>query len=100
MNILILPIAVPLLTAIILLLSPGNPRLQRWISFSGSLVMAAAAVCLFLRAQQHGFLVLQAGGWPAPFGITLVADLLASMLVAATAIVGVAVTGSAFAGVD
>lgn len=100
MNILVLPIAVPLLTAIILLLAPGKPRLQRWISFSGSLMTATAAILLFVRAQQHGIVVLQAGGWPAPFGITLVADLLASMLVVATAIVGVAVTGSAFAGVD
>src|SRR5688572_32557948 len=100
MNTLILPIALPLLTAIILLLAPGKPRLQRWISFAGSLVMAAAAVLLFVRTQQHGILVLQAGGWPAPFGITLVADLLASMLVVATGIVGVAVTASAFVGVD
>jgi multicomponent Na+:H+ antiporter subunit D len=100
MNALVLPIVLPLLTAIILLLAPGKPRLQRWISFGGSLVMAAAAALVFVQTQQHGILVLQAGGWPAPFGITLVADLLASMLVVATAIVGVAVTGSAFAGVD
>jgi multicomponent Na+:H+ antiporter subunit D len=55
---------------------------------------------LFVRTQQHGIIVLQAAGWPAPFGITLVADLLASMLVVATGIIGVAVTASAFAGVD
>ena len=62
--------------------------------------MAASALSLFIRVQQEGILVLQAGGWPAPFGITLVADLLASMLLVATGIVGVAVTGSSFAGVD
>jgi multicomponent Na+:H+ antiporter subunit D len=100
MNTLVLPIALPLLTAILLLLAPGKPRLQRWISFAGSLAMAAAAVLLFVQVERHGILVLQAGGWPAPFGITLVADLLASMLVTATGIVGVAVTASAFAGVD
>lgn len=100
MNALAAPIVLPLLTAIILLLAPGKPRLQRWISFAGSLAMAASGVFLFVRVQQHGILVLQSGGWPAPFGITLVADLLASMLVVATGIVGVAVTASAFAGVD
>jgi multicomponent Na+:H+ antiporter subunit D len=100
MNALVLPIATPLLTAAILLLAPRKPKLQRWISFIGSLGMAASAVFLFIRVQHEGFLVLQAGGWPAPFGITLVADLLASMLLVAVGIVGVAVTGSSFAGVD
>src|SRR5690242_18765639 len=100
MNLLVVPMAIPLFTAIILLLAPRRPRLQRWIGFAGSLAMTATAVSLFLRTQQQGILVLQAGGWPAPFGITLVADLLASMLVLATAIVGVAITGTAFSGVD
>jgi multicomponent Na+:H+ antiporter subunit D len=44
--------------------------------------------------------VLQISAWPAPFGITLVADLLAAMLVVAVGVVGVSVTGVAFAGVD
>lgn len=100
MNAIVFPIIIPLLTAIILVLAPGGARVQRWISFAGSLAMTTAAVLLFARTQQQGILVMQAGGWPAPFGITLVADLLASMLVVATGIVGIAVTSSAFAGVD
>jgi multicomponent Na+:H+ antiporter subunit D len=100
MNGLILPIVIPLLTAAILLLAPHTPKLQRWISFIGSLAMAAAAVLLFIRVQQEGIIVLQSGGWQPPFGITLVADLLAAMLVLAVGIVGVAVTGASFAGVD
>jgi multicomponent Na+:H+ antiporter subunit D len=100
MNALVLPIITPLLTAAILLVAPRKPKLQRWISFVGALCMAAAALFLFVHVQHEGIIVLQAGGWPAPFGITLVADLLASMLLVATAIVGVAVTGSSFAGVD
>ena len=100
MNALVLPIITPLFTAGILLLAPKKPLVQRWISFVGSLLMAGSAVFIFSRVQQEGFVVLQAGGWPAPFGITLVADLFASMLLVAVGIVGVAVTGSSFAGVD
>jgi multicomponent Na+:H+ antiporter subunit D len=100
MNALVLPIITPLLTAAILLLAPRKPLVQRWISFAGSLGLAASAVFIFIRVQQAGIVVLQAGGWPAPFGITLVADLLASMLLVAVGIVGVAVTGASFAGVD
>ena len=44
--------------------------------------------------------MLQVGGWPAPFGITLVADLLSAVMVVMVGVIGVAVTGSAFAGVD
>ena len=55
---------------------------------------------LFRRVEADGIQVLQIGGWPAPFGITLVADLLAAMLVVAVGVVGVAVTAAAFAGVD
>lgn len=100
MNALVLPIVTPLLTAAILLLVARKPEIQRWTSFIGSLCLAASTVWVFLCVQQEGIIVLQAGGWPAPFGITLVADLLASMLLVAVGIVGVAVTGSSFAGVD
>lgn len=97
---LVLPILVPLGTAVALLLAPARPLLQRWIAFSGSLVHLTAGIVLFRSVESGGIEVLQVGNWPAPFGITLVADLLASMLVVATGIVGVAVTASAFAGVD
>jgi multicomponent Na+:H+ antiporter subunit D len=100
MNALVLPIIVPLLTAAVLLLSPRRPLLQRWISFGGSIIEALAAIALFVHVQQHGIQVLQSGEWPAPFGITLVADLLSAMLVAATAIVGIAVTATSFVGMD
>ena len=55
---------------------------------------------LFRRVDAAGIQVLQVSGWPAPFGITLVADLLAAMLVVAVGVVGVAITAAAFAGVD
>ena len=54
MNALVLPIVTPLLTAAILLLAPRQPKLQRWISFVGSLGMAASALSLFIRVQQEG----------------------------------------------
>ena len=55
---------------------------------------------MFLRVNAAGIQVLQISGWPAPFGITLVADLLAAMLVVAVGVVGVAITVVAFSGVD
>ena len=97
---LVLPIIVPLATAVVLLFVPRRAVLQRAIAFAGSLTLLGSAVILFRQVEADGYAVVQVGGWPAPFGITLVADLLAAMLVVAVGVVGVAVTASAFAGVD
>jgi multicomponent Na+:H+ antiporter subunit D len=100
MRALVLPILVPLSTAAILLLAPKRPLLQRWIALTGSLLLLGSTFMLFQRVEGEGIQVLQVSGWPAPFGITIVADLLAAMLVLMVGVVGVAVTAAAFAGVD
>jgi multicomponent Na+:H+ antiporter subunit D len=100
MRALALPILVPLSTAAVLMLAPRRPGPQRWISLAGSLVLLASAVMIFVQVNSAGVQVLQVSGWPAPFGITLVADLLAALLVVAVGVVGVAIAGVAFAGID
>jgi multicomponent Na+:H+ antiporter subunit D len=100
MNTLVLPILVPLVTAILMLLLPARPNRQRWISLIGSVLLLGASVVLFREVDTKGIQVLQVSSWAAPFGITLVADLLSAMLVVATGIVAVAIAGAAFAGVD
>src|SRR3954447_19497610 len=95
-----LPILFPLLTAIVLHLLPQRGRLLRVVAFCGSLAVLTAAVWIFVLVQHAGIQVLQVGSWPAPFGITLVADLFSSLLVLMVGIIGVAVTGSSFSGVD
>ena len=100
MNLLALPILVPLMTAAIMLLAPSRPMLQRRLAVAGSIALLGSGVALFSRVEGNGIQVLQLGGWPAPFGITLVADLLSALLVLAVGVVAVAVSGAAFAGVD
>jgi multicomponent Na+:H+ antiporter subunit D len=97
---LLLPILIPLLTAVILLLAPARPLLQRWIAFTGSAGQLAAALVLFVQVQYEGYVVTQMADWAAPFGITLVADVLSSILVVAVGIVGLSVCSASFAGVD
>jgi multicomponent Na+:H+ antiporter subunit D len=96
---LVLPIAVPMCTAAILLLMP-QPRVRRWVALCGSLVLLGCGVELFRYVQAAGIQVLHVGNWPAPFGISLVGDTLSAALVVAVGVVGVAVTGYGFAGVD
>ena len=100
MKALVLPILVPMATAAIMLLTTRRPALQRWIGLAGALGLLASAIAVFRQVDAGGIQVLQVSGWPAPFGITLVSDLLTSLLLTAVGIVAVAVTGAAFAGVD
>jgi multicomponent Na+:H+ antiporter subunit D len=95
-----LPILLPLCTAMALHLLPQRSRLLRVVAFAGSLGAIGAAVAIFLRVERAGIQVLQVGSWPAPFGITLVADVFSAMMVVMVAVIGAAVTGSSFAGVD
>jgi multicomponent Na+:H+ antiporter subunit D len=100
MNLLVLPIIVPLATAALMLFAPKRVQEQRWIALAGSAGLLASGVALFRLVERNGIQALQLSGWPAPFGITLVADLLASLLVVAVGIVAMAVCTAAFAGVD
>jgi multicomponent Na+:H+ antiporter subunit D len=97
---LVLPILMPLLTAIVLHLLPQRSRLLRTFAFAGSLGTLAAAASIFVKVQTGGIEVLHVASWPAPFGITLVADLLSAVMIVMVSVIGVAVTASAFAGVD
>jgi multicomponent Na+:H+ antiporter subunit D len=95
-----LPILLPLLTAIVLHLLPQRGRLLRVVAFIGSLGTLVSAALIFSRVQWAGIQVLQVASWPAPFGITLAADLFSAVMVVMVSVIGVAVTSSSFAGVD
>jgi|SRR5688572_3763784 len=100
MRALVLPILVPLSTVIVLLVAPRRPLVQRSIALAGSVALLLSGLLLFRRVVADGIQVLQISNWSAPFGITLVADLLAAMLVVSVGVVAVAITAAAFAGVD
>jgi multicomponent Na+:H+ antiporter subunit D len=95
-----LPILVPLLTAIALHLLPQRSRLLRVVAFAGSVVLLVTAAWIFVRVQRAGIQVLQVASWPAPFGITLVADVFSAVMLVMVSVIAAAVTASSFAGVD
>ena len=97
---LVLPILIPLATAIAISMMPQRPQLLRAVAFAGAVGILAAAVAVLARVEAGGIQVLQIGAWPAPFGITLVADLFSALLVVMVGVVGVVVTGNSFSGVD
>ncbi len=83
------------LVGVVLTLSLGRwPRLQRTTSalVGGcyALTVGAAVWTLVLRPDAPGAAAYQVGGWPAPFGITLVLDGLSAFMLVIAAVVGLA----------
>jgi multicomponent Na+:H+ antiporter subunit D len=95
-----LPILLPLVTAVTLQFLPHRPKLQRLVAFGGALAILTVAIAILLRVAGRGIQVLQVASWPAPFGITLVADLFSALLVLMVGILGTAITAHSFSGVD
>ncbi|MFC0268715.1 Na+/H+ antiporter subunit D [Kushneria aurantia] len=87
----ILPILIPLLSGALSLLFWRSRTVQRVLGVVGTGALMIAAFVLFFRVQQEGYVVLQLGGWQAPYGISLVADLLGAIMVVLTGIIGFAV---------
>lgn len=92
MNILLLlPILIPFLTAVAALLAWQQRRLQRVLGVVGAAGLLGAALGLLVSVAQNGIQVVQIGNWPAPFGITLVADLFSAIMVGLAGLMGLMV---------
>ncbi|MCH8521282.1 proton-conducting transporter membrane subunit [Glycocaulis sp.] len=96
----ILPIVVPLIAAGLCAVLWLRPTLQRWATLAGMVALAASAFGLLLAVMEQGVLATQPGNWAAPFGISVVADPLSALGVAAASLVALAVAVYAFRGVD
>ncbi|MCR2823594.1 Na+/H+ antiporter subunit D [Lederbergia panacisoli] len=81
-NLLILPIVIPLITAVILMFFAKKVTIQRWISAISMTGTFITSLILLHKIDQNGIQTLNLGNWPAPFGITLVSDMLSALLVA------------------
>jgi multicomponent Na+:H+ antiporter subunit D len=69
-----LPVLLPLVGAALSILFGRSRRVQRTIALSTLTAVLGMAVALLVEVDRHGPVSVQAGGWPAPVGITLIAD--------------------------
>ena len=76
-----LPIVLPLVAAALSLTLHRWPALQRVLGVGVMIATLTSSVALFLAVDGDGIGATQVGGWPAPFGITLVADLFSAVMV-------------------
>jgi len=88
----ILPVAIPALAApFALLLMRRRRALAVGIGFAACLAQLAVAVLLMTRVSGGTILAYALGDWPAPFGIVLVADRLAALMLVLTAVLALIV---------
>lgn len=81
-----LPVVVPLVGAGLTLALYRSARAQRSISVLALLIVVAATVGLMMEVSGDPISV-QVGGWPAPMGITLIADRVSSLMLLVSSIV-------------
>lgn len=84
----LIPVLLPLLAGTLLLLLRGTLPLEarRWINL-GAVAGQVVLALLILSAVGGGHILVYAlGGWPAPYGIVLVADRLAAWMLLVTAL--------------
>ncbi|WP_151736912.1 Na+/H+ antiporter subunit D [Paenibacillus tengchongensis] len=99
-NVLVLPVLIPLCTAVILFFFKEKIRLQRGISTVSGLLNLFTAILLVSHIHREGILTLEMGGWAAPYGIVFVGDMLAALLVMMTAVVSFAVLLYSFQSIE
>ena len=75
-----LPIVIPLVAAALSILVGRSRTAQRAVGLTTLAILLAISVVLFVQVDREGTLVAEAGGWPGPMGIVLVADRFAAVL--------------------
>ena len=88
-NLLLFPILIPLLFAAILLFFPKNVSMQRTTAAGGAVATLIAVLFLLFKVKADGVQAVTLGSWDAPFGITMVSDMLSVLLVLSATIITV-----------
>lgn len=88
---LVLPLVIPLTTAAVSLLAWRRLTVQRALAVVGTASLLGAGGALLAFVWKTGIRATQMGAWPAPFGITLVADLFSAIMVVLAGLIGFAV---------
>lgn len=99
-NISIYPIIIPFFTGILLIFFHKHIIVQRVISTISLIVAISISLLLIATIKNEGVQTLNLSNWDAPFGITLVSDMLSALLVLTTNIVALCCILYSFKGID
>lgn len=88
-NIVILPILIPVVMGLMMVIFPKNIRFHQLLSMIAVLALGLVSILLMDDIKENGIQTLQVGGWEAPFGISIVADMFSTLLVLSSSVVSV-----------
>ncbi len=97
---LVAPILTPMATSALVFLAPADRMVRGGINVIGSGALALLGAILLWSVWLDGPIAANMGSWPAPFGITLIADLFSAVMVLVAGLVGLAVAVYAIADID
>ncbi|MEK6476768.1 proton-conducting transporter membrane subunit [Catalinimonas sp. 4WD22] len=87
----ITPLLSPFLGGILCIFFWKRLKAQKAIYLFFTLITLLGSFMLFQQVQEQGMLSIQAGNWKAPFGITLIVDMLSALMLCASAILGLVI---------
>ncbi|MGO2132695.1 MAG: monovalent cation/H+ antiporter subunit D [Halomonas sp.] len=97
----VLPVALPLLTAMLLLFKRhGQVRFKRVVSVASTFLLALVSAVLVMQAAGGEITYYALGNWQPPFGIVLVLDRLSALMVLLTSLLALGCVIFACAGED
>ncbi|WP_210471129.1 Na+/H+ antiporter subunit D [Sporosarcina sp. 6E9] len=99
-NLLVFPIILPFFFAIVLLFFRENVRMQRIVTVIGLALSFISALMLLSKVKSDGVQALTLGSWPAPFGITMVSDMISILLVTTSILITFFVVIYSFSAID
>ncbi|RDU38728.1 Na+/H+ antiporter subunit D [Neobacillus piezotolerans] len=86
-NLLILPIIIPLITGMFMVIVRKRIYFQRMLGILAIAGTGAVSAVLISQIKNEGIQVLHIGGWEAPFGVSLAADMFSALLLLTSSIV-------------
>lgn len=91
-NLIVLPLLMHMATAVLLMLLWNRSVVHRVVSVISNIAILVVSIGLMAQTWNQGILTMQAGNWPAPFGITFVSDMFSSTMVLLTSISAVCIS--------
>ena len=99
-HLMVLPVVLPLMVAAALLAFAPRPARARALGLATTFALVAIAGGLLAQSADGAYRVYALGAWPAPFGIVLVLDRTAALMLAMTSLVALAALAAAASGWD